>query len=252
VQIHEAISAIEHVETPTKLQEAREVFEEHLAKVSATDNETRGTYFYYLLRISLRNHVLFETDIDKHFYKELTDCFQMKEKEYKKMHKANPDNKVLKVQINTFYNLMERYFTTLEISYQQKNFQDAQRRAYLEKMQYRKSSFLFFKKYIHYFLYKLWELSSLYSSSFFRWGMSCVVAIAVYAGIFSLIGGLSHSSLDLEWYDAVHFSIATFTTLGFGDVFPVTMLSKIISDIEVFNGYLMLGAFMALIQKKAL
>ena len=118
-------------------------------------------------------------------------------------------------------------------------------------MKYRLNCFHFRRKKWKYFVYKFWELTSLYGLSFIRWGISCVVSVLLYSMIFIVFGKLQLISAGtFHWYDAFHFSIATFTTLGIGDVQAVDMFTKIISDIEVFNGYLMLGVFMALVQKR--
>jgi hypothetical protein len=252
MQIHEAISEIEHIALSQKLEDAKNVLEEHLAKLPEEDYESRGTYFYYLLKISLRSHLLFENETEKNFYKKLVECFRAQEKVYLQKHRQDPCDSTLCLQITTFYNLMERYFTTLEIIYRKKEFPEAKNRAYLQKMEFRKKSYWLTQQKGKYFLYRIWEITSLYSLSFVRWGASCFAAVLFYGSLFLLFGGLAHSSSVFHWYDAYHFSIATFTTLGFGDVFPTTIASKIIADIEVFSGYLMLGAFMALVQKRIL
>ncbi len=252
MKIHEAVSAIENQELSAHLEEARSVFEDKFEQLDKDDFETRGTYYYYLLRISLQRHVLYETRSEKHLYDMMLEYFEKQEQQYLDQWKSNSKDPILKHQAQAFYQIMERHFTTLETSYRRKEFRDAYKKVHLQKMEYRKRFYKFESKWGRFLAYRIWELSSLYSLSFFRWGMSCLFAVTLYAALFLIAGGLTHSNAitGIHWYDALHFSIATFTTLGFGDVFPATIPAKIIADIEVFNGYLMLGAFMAFVQKR--
>ena len=50
--------------------------------------------------------------------------------------------------------------------------------------------------------------------------------------------------------DALYFSIVTFSTLGYGDLYPCCDWSKRIACIEVAVGYLMLAILIHLIVKK--
>lgn len=251
MQIHQAISAIEKVELPENMEKARQTLEQNLRKISHQDFETRGTYYYYLLRITLESHVLFETEVERHFYEKMIEYFDKQEKKYEQQFQKDTENEVLRSQANAFYRLTERYFSTLITLYAKKGFSVARQRAYLQKMIYRQNSYRLFRQRGLYALYQLWRLTALYGVSFTRWGASCFVAILFYGMIYLLSGGLDNSAgMQFHWYDAFHFSIATFTTLGFGDIIPTTVIAKIIADTEVFNGYLMLGAFMALVQRR--
>jgi len=254
MQLQEAILAVERKEIPHNLEAAKVVLEKQLKKLAEEEYETRGTYYYYLLRISLETHLLFENEIEHHLYEKLCACFAAQEEKYFAQYEQDPQNALLKAQISAFYRLIERYYTTLEVSYHRKNFEQAQKRVYLQKMRYRKKAAQFEGNIAKALLYNFWEVSSLYGTSFFRWGITCLVTILIFSGIYFVFDGLQHAKFagEAHWYDTIHFSIATFTTLGFGDVIPVTLFSKIMSDIEVFSGYLMLGAFMGLVQKRSL
>ncbi|MBI5414539.1 two pore domain potassium channel family protein [Candidatus Peregrinibacteria bacterium] len=252
MEIHEAIAAIDYEELPVHLHEAHEVFEEKLAELPEDAYETRGAYFYYLLRISLKSTALFETELEKHYFEELIECFRVQEEKYlEKLHENRSDKLVIS-QMSVFYHLMERYFTILSAIYRKKDYKFAEQKAYLEKMRYRQSSFRFKRKWGKFSTYKFWEFTSLYGLSFLRWGISCLISVTFYALLYIFIGNLHipFSSDAIHWYDAFHFSIATFTTLGLGDVVASDVISRFIVDIEVFNGYLMLGVFMALVQKR--
>lgn len=55
---------------------------------------------------------------------------------------------------------------------------------------------------------------------------------------------------QIEWYDALYFSIVTFTTLGFGDIVASNILARIIVMIEVILGYIMLGGLISILATK--
>ena len=56
----------------------------------------------------------------------------------------------------------------------------------------------------------------------------------------------------LGWglFTTLYYSVVTFTTLGFGDVTPLTRLSATIVMIEVVVGYLMLGILISILATK--
>jgi len=52
------------------------------------------------------------------------------------------------------------------------------------------------------------------------------------------------------WSDAItaiHFSIVTFTTLGYGNIYPVNLPAKVATALEVIFGYVVFGALVALV-----
>jgi hypothetical protein len=57
---------------------------------------------------------------------------------------------------------------------------------------------------------------------------------------------------NLEWnfQTAIYYSVATFTTLGFGDVTPKTQGAVWWTTAEVVIGYLMLGGLVSIISQK--
>jgi len=52
------------------------------------------------------------------------------------------------------------------------------------------------------------------------------------------------------WFTPFYFSIVTYTTLGFGDVVPATVIAEIIVSTEVILGYLTLGLLLAILAEK--
>ena len=116
------------------------------------------------------------------------------------------------------------------------------------------------------FLYFIWWLTSRCGESFKRWlGWSTVIVLSfafVYANVSAEngkplvaecpISGVSNPA-DLGYppfITALYFSVVTFTTLGFGDVIPVSDWGKVAVGIEVILGYFMLGGLIALFANK--
>lgn len=58
------------------------------------------------------------------------------------------------------------------------------------------------------------------------------------------------STLGWDAFVALYYSVVTFTTLGFGDVTPVTRLAAVVVMIEVVVGYVMLGILISILATK--
>lgn len=99
----------------------------------------------------------------------------------------------------------------------------------------------------------LWKISSNYGQSIGRW-FSCSLVISL---LFAIVYNnyydpnsvhLAVSSIDPEnpFWTFFYYSVVTFTTLGFGDITPISNVMKIIVMIEVFLGYIMLGGLISI------
>jgi len=123
-------------------------------------------------------------------------------------------------------------------------------------MHYRRDKFWFQNKFWNWFEYKFLGITSLYGNSFVRWGGTAFVFALVMAGVYALLDfGQIDESLRIvaagsHWYDYIYFSMVTLTSLGFGDLIPHTVWGKVLVSGEVFFGFIMLGIFISLIQKK--
>ena len=49
---------------------------------------------------------------------------------------------------------------------------------------------------------------------------------------------------------ALHFSLITFATLGYGDIYPGDAWAQVYTCVEVMAGYALLGVFVALVARK--
>lgn len=250
------VELIQKIEEREDIQdEMKRVFADYLKTLPVYDYRSRGICFYYILRIILKAHQHYETTEARRYYDKMVAVFRLQNAKYKEKLKHRSQLKTTALtRISNFYRMMERFFSSLEVLYDKKDFLDATRRAYEEKMHYRKHHFLFQGKRWRYCEYFFLDLTSKYGDSFFRWGVTALLFALIMAGLYFLFD----LPLDLatrmvqngHWYDYIYFSIVTLTTLGYGDIVPITPLAKFFVSIEVFFGYIMLGIFVNLIQKK--
>lgn len=101
---------------------------------------------------------------------------------------------------------------------------------------------------IHRLIYWVWWATSDCGRSLLRWGL-CTAFVAV-------VFGLGFSMVDVDFGSAptvlspFYFSLVTLTTLGYGDVLPVSMAAQIMVMFEVGVGYMMLGGMLSIFSDK--
>jgi hypothetical protein len=93
------------------------------------------------------------------------------------------------------------------------------------------------------------RLSCDYGRSFSRYLLWVSAFIFAYAGIYWL---LNDTSTPRTFLDYLYFSVVTFTTVGYGDIVPVGLLSKLIVISEIILGYLMGGLLVAILAKRVI
>ena len=122
------------------------------------------------------------------------------------------------------------------------------------------------KKYGKWFTYQIWKITSVYGESLFRWGMVSISLIIFFALIYSNIPVFEwipenvksifvtefNYNADQNWFTPVYFSCVTFTTLGFGDIYPIGICSQVWVVIEVIVGYMMLGGLISIFSKRVI
>jgi len=264
MELSDALALVDSREDQKIFEEAKVVIKEHLAEAEAApkkDYEQIGTLYYYLLRLSLHEHMSFETNTALDYYEKLLSNFSRREKtlfkeERKERRQRNLPIKIRAMQGKAFFKLMERYFSSLEIAYDEKDFVEARNRAYETKMDFRKKRYFFGRHYFDWFGYVFLDKSCRYGNSFLRWGMTGLTFVLFFGVLYSFLdfyqtGFQMVAAKSGFWlFNYFYFSIVTFTTLGFGDITPITGLQKLFVGAEVFSGYIMLGMFVNLIQKK--
>lgn len=106
-------------------------------------------------------------------------------------------------------------------------------------------------------LYVLWEMSSHCGRSIGLWGFWSALIAFGYAVIYSKF--LSNSivfSVDRlknkkpEFRSYLYYSIVTLTTLGYGDIVPLTGMARLVVGAEVTTGYIMLGGLVSIFATK--
>ena len=110
------------------------------------------------------------------------------------------------------------------------------------------------KKYGKGLLYSIWKLSSEYGESLLRWSTVSTVLILFFAFIYFIIGcfypGAFGGSRNYTLLTPFYFSCVTFTTLGFGDIYPTIVIAELAVITEVILGYMMLGGVVSIFTKK--
>lgn len=97
-------------------------------------------------------------------------------------------------------------------------------------------------------MYWLWWITSDCGRSFGRWGACIFLLVSLFAVLFTFVTvdyGGSQTVLS-----PLYFSVVTLTTLGYGDVIPVSMAAQGLAMIEVVIGYVMLGGLLSIFANK--
>lgn len=251
MNFNEAVSMIEQRGDFNEYARLKKVFEERLAELKEDDHTEKGLCYYYLLHSLLKAHLVYDTEECREIFQKMNEEFRKREKKHKQA-----DKKYSRIEIQDFYHLMERCYSSLEITYARKGFNESKRHAYIEKMRYREKSYWFKGNYIDWFAYKFLEMTSMYGDSFMRWGFTAILFGSVMAFMYYLIDAevgeqfKTIPSVSTHWFDYIYFSVVTLTTLGIGDFVPKLFIVKALVSIEVVFGFLMLGMFLYLVQKK--
>lgn len=98
------------------------------------------------------------------------------------------------------------------------------------------------------FIYRLWWLTSDCGRSFLRWGLWTALVGLLFALVYTFVPvdfGPNPTPLS-----PVYFSVVTLTTLGYGDVLPVSAGAQLLVMGEVVLGYVMLGGLLSIFATK--
>ena len=98
-------------------------------------------------------------------------------------------------------------------------------------------------------IYWVWWATSDCGRSFVRWGLWTALIAMAYAVAYQFVdidlGGRPHN-----WMTTTYFSVVTLTTLGYGDIVPLSAFARIITLSEVVIGYVMLGGLLGIFANK--
>jgi uncharacterized protein YjbI with pentapeptide repeats len=106
---------------------------------------------------------------------------------------------------------------------------------------------------LRFLLYFIWLVTADCGRSMWRWVLCMAGVVFVFAGIFLFLGRQEFRLVEnLAWnFDTMlYYSVVTFTTLGFGDVSPLTTAAKHCVMAEVIIGYVMLGGLISILATK--
>lgn len=250
MNFQEAIQKIEERGDFNRYAEVKPVFEDQLRHLKSGDHTERGLCYYYLLVSYLKAQLVHETEEAQSFYEEMGAAFLKQEQEYLARPKHFTKNEVL-----DFYRLMERCYDAIEFLYERHSFKARQIDAYERKMIFRKNAFWQKKRILPWMEYKFLEITSSYGTSLGRWGMSLMAFALLMSFAYMLIDRSVVDELrmihhDAHWFDYFYFSTIIMTTAGIGDIYPLTFVGKILTASEALFGFLMLGIFIGMLQKR--
>lgn len=250
MDFQEAIRKIEERGDFNRFAEVKPVFEDRLKELKDGDYTEIGLCYYYLLISYLKAHLVHETEESIDFYDKMEEAFIKQEEIYRTQHKNFAWS-----EIKDFFRLMERCYGSLEYLYLNHDFKKRKHLAYERKMRFRKDSYFFNKELWHFLEYKFLEITCNYGTSLFRWAtttltFSILMAVIFWAVDMSLVESLRTVQGEVYWFDYFYYSMITMTTVGFGDITPIAFIPKLLAILEAFFGFLMLGIFIGLIQKK--
>lgn len=100
----------------------------------------------------------------------------------------------------------------------------------------------------HNVTYWIWWATSDCGRSFLRWGVWTELLALVFAVLYGFVdidAGANPTPLSL-----VYFSVVTMTTLGYGDVLPVSQGAQMLVIAQVVIGYVMLGGLLGIFATK--
>jgi hypothetical protein len=96
-------------------------------------------------------------------------------------------------------------------------------------------------------LFRVWGLID-YGRSLFRVAAVSFGLAFIYGAIYRIFPHiLDFKDSANSWFTPYYFSIVTYTTLGFGDVRPATIVGEIVVSSEVILGYTTLGLLLSVL-----
>ncbi|MEZ4702059.1 MAG: pentapeptide repeat-containing protein [Rhodothermales bacterium] len=98
-------------------------------------------------------------------------------------------------------------------------------------------------------LYYLWWLTSDCGRSITRWCFVIAFVACFYAFLYSFVE-LDYGKHEPGWFSSLYYSVVTMTTLGFGDIVPISIAAEVLSMLEVLTGYIMLGGLLSIFSNK--
>ncbi len=97
-------------------------------------------------------------------------------------------------------------------------------------------------------LYYVWWITSDCGRSITRWCLCILFQAFVFAWIYTIVG-IDYGDHN-TWISPLYYSVVTLTTLGYGDIVPVSTAARAVAMLEVITGYIMLGGLLSIFTNK--
>lgn len=104
-------------------------------------------------------------------------------------------------------------------------------------------------------VHELWRVTCDFGRSWFRFAVWLIGFIGAWAGVYGVLLGPEHfaiagDQLPWNWLTPIYYSVVTFSTLGLGDITPITTPAMGLVIAEVTLGYVMFGILITLVATK--
>jgi len=104
------------------------------------------------------------------------------------------------------------------------------------------------KAYFKSLLFQIKEkIAEKWNRKSFRYGIAFFALIPIFAVIYYILPTncwYIESNAFFSFWHSIYFSIVTITTLGFGDIYPITTCSRIFVSLESIGGVIFIGLFL--------
>ncbi len=104
------------------------------------------------------------------------------------------------------------------------------------------------KAYLKSLLFRIKEkIAEKWNRKSFRYGIAFFVLIPIFAVIYYILPTNcwnTESNAFFSFWHSIYFSIVTITTLGFGDIYPITTCSRMLVSLESIGGVVFIGLFL--------
>lgn len=97
-------------------------------------------------------------------------------------------------------------------------------------------------------IHRIWDVSCDCGRSAERWTAWTMLLILVYA--FAYTQADVDFGSDATWFSPIYFSAVTMTTLGYGDITPVSVPAQMLAVSQAILGYVMLGGLLSILSAK--
>jgi hypothetical protein len=97
-------------------------------------------------------------------------------------------------------------------------------------------------------VYRVWSMTSDCGRSFTRWGLCTLLIGLIFSVVFTQVA-IDYGDHQ-TWLSPLYYSVVTLTTLGYGDVLPMSAAAQAASMVEVVIGYVMLGGALSIFTTK--